>query len=120
MENKNTFYFDKDVSIVMEPVDFVPESGDVFMSCESKEEAVREYAKVADAVDEYETGRKRYVTNDFDASAAYKSGWCLLRPIALCGDRYGAIGYRSTVLVSACSGPETKTQEGRFFLYKLV
>ena len=103
MENKNTFYYKKNIIISWEKIDFVPEIGDELNFKEDKFMAVGDFAEFAEA----EPGKEFFVTDDFNTEAAGENNWKICRPIEFGGKKYGLIGCRTK-------------GHGDFFLYELV
>lgn len=110
MENKNTFYFDKNIEIKDDRVDLVPQIGDQLTFCNDEETALTSYMRYRDEERDalYEPLEEEFLTDLFKKELIEGA---LSNPIYISGKKFGFFGCRVKLA--------TWLYEGRFFLYEM-
>ena len=106
MENKNTFYFKSNIVIKKDPVDLIPEVGDQFIVCDTKETAVLAALKMYtgdDATDIY------YTDED-------KNGGIFCKPLVFGDKKFAFVGLKNKTVPSAASEAVTSRV---FYIYEM-
>lgn len=110
MENKNTFYFDKNIEIKDDRVDLVPQIGDELIICKDEDVALASYMRYRDDERDapYEPIVGEFLTDLFRKGLIDGT---MCNPVYIWGKKFGFFGCRVKLA--------TWLYEGRFYLYEM-
>lgn len=106
MDNKNTFYFKSNIVIKKDPVDLIPEVGDQFLVCDTKETAIMAGLETYNEADT----TVFYCTEDEGAKGV------LCKPLVFGDKKYGFVGMRK---VSTPTAASEAVSSRAFYLYEM-
>lgn len=110
MENKNTFYFSKNIEIHYDRADLVPQIGDELNICKNEEVALASYMRYRDDERDapYEPIEEEFLTDLFKKELIDGT---MCNPVYIGNKKFGFFGCRVK--------PATWLYDGHFFLYEM-